>query len=384
MQPTFDTFSFLMLTGAAHGFLLGVTLLSIRRGNRMANRILALALIFFALGLALHTLVYSKYILRVPHLAELEPLFISLIGPLFYHYVKALTEKQFRLNRKALLHASPAALCLLAFLPFYLLPATEKIHHLQAEHQQPYGHCLVIRWFFIMQLFAYLVASIRELILHGRRIKESHSSLEKINRRWLQYLFVAFLVTWVVTLGIQMSFATPEAFNYSWLLVAMVIFSIGYLGLRKPEVFSAEGNVEVAGESSARKKYEKSTLTAERADEYLAKLQKLMATAKPFLNKDLTLESLATKLSISSHHLSQIINERLHQNFFNFVNSYRVEEAKKLLRDPANGHINIAELGFSSGFSSVATFNAVFKKFTHTSPSQYQKQSARRDTPAKV
>ena len=124
-----------------------------------------------------------------------------------------------------------------------------------------------------MQLFAYLVASTRELILHGRRIKESHSSLEKINLRWLQYLFVAFLATWVVTLGIQMSFATPEAFNYSWLLVALVIFLIGYLSLRKPEVFSAARNVGAASEISAREKYERSILTAERADEYLAKLQ---------------------------------------------------------------------------------------------------------------
>jgi AraC-like DNA-binding protein len=73
----------------------------------------------------------------------------------------------------------------------------------------------------------------------------------------------------------------------------------------------------------------------------------------------------------------------LHQNFFQFVNSYRVEEAKKLLRDPASSHINIAEIGFRAGFSSAASFNALFKKFTHTTPSQYQKQFAHRDTTAK-
>ena len=373
-----------MLIGAAHGILLGFTLLSIRRGNRLANRILALALICFAYGMAVHTLGYSRYLLRVPHLAKTEPPLLFLIGPLFYFYVRALTERQFKLHGKLWLHALPTVLCLISLLPFYLLSASEKIRHLEVEHQQPCAHCLIITWLFIIQLFAYLIAAIRMVVVHSARIKQSHSSIEKINLRWLQYLLSVFVIAWMITLGIQLSAATPRAFNYSWLLVAVVIFLIGYMGLRQPEIFAGEENLASVNEISSKKKYEKSTLTVEKAGEYLARLQKLMATEKPFLDKDLTINSLAEKLALPGHHLSQIINARLQQNFFEFVNSYRVEEAKRLLTDPANKHLNLSEIGLEAGFNSVSSFNSVFKKFAQITPSRYQKQSASRNTPISV
>jgi AraC-like DNA-binding protein len=211
------------------------------------------------------------------------------------------------------------------------------------------------------------------VVVHAAGIKQSHSSIEKINLRWLQYLLSAFVIAWLVTLAIQLSAATPQAFNYSWLLVAVVTFLIGYMGLRQPEIFAGEENLVSGSEGIQKKKYEKSALTADKAGQYLAKLQKLMAAEKPFLDKDLTLNSLAEKLSIPSHHLSQIINESLRQNFFEFVNSHRVEEAKKLLLDPANRHLNLAEIGHKAGFNSVSSFNAVFKKFVQMTPSRYQK-----------
>ncbi len=373
-----------MLIGASHGILLGFTLLSVRRGNRLANRILALALICFACGMAAHTLGHSKYILRVPHLAKTELPLLFLIGPLFYFYVRALTGRQFKLHEKLWLHALPAGLCLISLLPFYLLSASEKIRHLEVEHQQPCAHCLIITWLFIIQLFAYLIAAIRMVVVHFAGIKQSHSSIEKINLRWLQYLLSVFVIVWMVTLVIQLSAATPQAFNYAWLLVAVVMFLIGYMGLRQPEIFAGEENLTSVSDIFPKKKYEKSTLTTEKARDYLARLQKLMATEKPFLDKDLTLNSLAEKLALPSHHLSQIINERLQQNFFEFVNSYRVEEAKRLLTDPANKHLNLSEIGLEAGFNSVSSFNSVFKKFAQITPSRYQKQFTRQDTPARA
>ncbi len=373
-----------MLIGAAHGILLGFTLVSIRRGNRTANRILALALTCFACGMAAHTLGYSRYVLRIPHLAKTEWPLLFLVGPFFYFYVRALTERQFKLHGKFWLHALPAVPCLISLLPFYLLSASEKIHHLEVEHQQPCAHCLIITWLFIVQLFIYLIAAIRMVVVHSGGIKQSHSSIEKINLRWLQYLLSVFVIVWMVTLVIQLSAATPQAFNYAWLLVAVVMFLIGYMGLRQPEIFAGEENLALVNEISPKKKYEKSTLTAEKAGEYLARLQKLMATEKPFLDKDLTINSLAEKLALPSHHLSQIINERLQQNFFEFVNSYRVEEAKRLLADPANKHLNLSGIGLEAGFSSVSSFNAVFKKFAQITPSRYQKQFAPQPTLSRV
>jgi AraC-like DNA-binding protein len=77
---------------------------------------------------------------------------------------------------------------------------------------------------------------------------------------------------------------------------------------------------------------------------------------------------------MSTHHLSQLINEGLNQNFFDFVNSYRIEEIKKQLHDPKLSHIKIEEIAFQNGFNSKSAFNTAFKKFTQTTPSQFRKE----------
>ncbi len=100
-----------------------------------------------------------------------------------------------------------------------------------------------------------------------------------------------------------------------------------------------------------------------------------MEVDKPFLDHSLTLPRLAEKLSISIHDLSQIINERLKQNFFEFVNSHRVGEAKKILSDPEYENLTIAAIGFETGFNSTSAFNAAFKKHTGMTPSQYRTNS---------
>jgi len=100
-----------------------------------------------------------------------------------------------------------------------------------------------------------------------------------------------------------------------------------------------------------------------------------MVSEKPFLDSDITLPNLAKRLAISTHHLSQVINDKLQKNFFEFVNYYRVEEAKENIAEPANHNLNLAEIGFDVGFNSISSFNAAFKKHSGTTPSQYRERS---------
>jgi AraC-like DNA-binding protein len=120
-------------------------------------------------------------------------------------------------------------------------------------------------------------------------------------------------------------------------------------------------------------RYEKSTLTLERSDTYLQKLLDLMNTEKPYLDGDLTLQKLAKALSVSPHHLSQTINEQLNQNFFDFINTYRIEEAKRMLRDPGKKHYSILAVSEEVGFNSKSAFNAAFKKHVNMTPSEFRK-----------
>ena len=100
-----------------------------------------------------------------------------------------------------------------------------------------------------------------------------------------------------------------------------------------------------------------------------------MSTSKPFLDSELTLPQLAKELNISSHSLSQILNDRLGYNFFDFINQYRVEEVKARLDDPKFENLTLLGIALDSGFNSKSAFNRVFKSFTGLTPSQYKSSS---------
>ncbi len=120
-------------------------------------------------------------------------------------------------------------------------------------------------------------------------------------------------------------------------------------------------------------KYKTSALDPTRAEEILPKLLQVMEKEKLYLDGDLTLKKLSEKLMIHYNYLSQIINEKLESNFNDFVNKYRIEEAKRQLLDKESGKKTVLEIAYDTGFYSKSVFNTAFKKFTGMTPTQYRK-----------
>jgi AraC-like DNA-binding protein len=106
----------------------------------------------------------------------------------------------------------------------------------------------------------------------------------------------------------------------------------------------------------------------------LDQLRGHMGTRRPWLDPDLTLEQLALQLKLRPKLLSQAINEGLGQNFFEFINRYRIEEARRLLTNPADKKITVLEVLYQVGFNSKSSFNTVFKKQTGLTPSEFKKK----------
>jgi len=106
-----------------------------------------------------------------------------------------------------------------------------------------------------------------------------------------------------------------------------------------------------------------------------AKLVNLMEHEKKFLDNELSLPDLAKEMQVSPHDLSYLLNEGFGVNFFRFINSYRVNEAKKLMLSDKYRHLNILGIAYNAGFNSKTTFNTVFKKQTGLSPSQFIQQT---------
>ena len=129
---------------------------------------------------------------------------------------------------------------------------------------------------------------------------------------------------------------------------------------------------EAAQLVAADRRYEKSGLDAGKMDEYEATLATFMRKSKIYLDADLSLEGLASKMKMSKHHLTQLLNERIMKNFYSYINEYRIAEATDRLNNPVL-QVNILSLAFDCGFNSRSSFNSYFKKITGYTPSAYRK-----------
>ncbi len=133
---------------------------------------------------------------------------------------------------------------------------------------------------------------------------------------------------------------------------------------------------EEKSETRSRVKYEKSSLREDQAQEYYEKLISHVKVEKPFLESKFTLPQLADQLELNPNYISQVINEKLNQNFYDFVNKYRIEEFKRRLKIKTASNYTLLAHGLESGFSSKSSFYEVFKKFTGQTPSEYNRELA--------
>ena len=358
--------------GVAQALLLVLALLTIRRGNLTANRILAA--FSFSVSVSMSATIFSNlhYFQIYPHLSRINHPFDFLGGPLLYLYIRALTERNFTFTKKTLLHFVPAALVVLYLTPFYFQSWEYKHASLPTTNWYYLRSALVITQFLI-----YLVLTIVKLVGYSRRVKSQRTPAERSILFQVRFLVASFLGLWVVGLirySIDLRYPDPDHLKQTvWMLplaVTGIFYALAYFGLRKPEVLS--GPEQVPRE----KKYERSTLTPERSQKYLRRLQDAMEIEKVYTDGNLTLQKLATKLSIPAQHLSQVVNEQLNQNILDFINTHRVEEAKRRLLDPARKHLSILAIAEEVGFNSKSSFNSVFKKHTNITPSEFRKGAA--------
>jgi AraC-like DNA-binding protein len=163
--------------------------------------------------------------------------------------------------------------------------------------------------------------------------------------------------------------------DVSNLLFTAAVYTIGYFGIRQPEIFFYDSPPQKElNEPGTKKKYAGSTLTFELAQKYAAELVTIVQNQKIYLNSELKLVDLAEKVTIPPHHLSQVINEQLQKNFSDFINEFRVRELKERLLSDKYKHFTILAIGLECGFNSKAAINSIFKAYTGISPSAFRKQ----------
>jgi len=246
----------------------------------------------------------------------------------------------------------------------------------------------------VQQILYYFLAR-RALKSYQRSINHIFSETSRINMNWAKYLINGYLflnVFFLVIFPIMLRF--PEYFNLL-LLINMAIASpyiyiATYKGVTQPTIWQTQiaisketavvemkeaEVIEASIEASNNGKHIKEESPARqdgRLDGLVTRIRALMEDEKLYQETELTLHQLATKLEVPTYMVSQALNEGMKKNFYDLVNGYRVEEAKRLLLDAGNRNYTILSVGFEAGFNSKTTFNTVFKKFTGLTPTDFR------------
>jgi len=385
---TLDWLTTLVLLGAAQGFVLAAALAA-HRGNRTPNRLLAVAV--FAFSLQMISVVYHAVgFERVfPHFFGVAYPLPLLFGPLVFLYAVTASDRTRGLRRWDALHLIPFAAVVLVGLPIYAMSGAEKIAF--SEQLQAGVRPLTLRVFDPLKYvsgLAYSVATVAVLRRHRRRIEDSYSSLERVNLRWLLRLTLAGGTIWALATAFHVTdqlIHRPLGFSEDGvvaLAIALLVYGIGYMALRQPEIFtlapaekavvpSAPGPAPAAT-SEAPTRYERSGLGEREAAALEAAVLAVMERDRPYRDSELTLSDLAERLGTTPHKLSEVLNAQLGQSFYDFVNGYRVRDVQHRLADRRSQHLTLLALALEAGFASKSTFNHVFKKQTGRTPSEYR------------
>ena len=381
--PRIDLFSVFMLLGWVQGFILAYFFLSHFTKNRLPNLFLGILILGMSLVICDVWLGYTNLMFRVIWLNDATEPINLLLAPMAYMYIKVSVTN--RTEKATWLHFLPFAIYFLYMCVLIYPQSSAYKYHTYIDSFHPalpkmpytyYGKA----WMFFLKghindfTFVSLVAyNIAIFIFLKRAFKAKGLPLftrEKNALSWYRDLYLQLLVLVLTFILVRTTFPHDLGDHIIAAFIVLIIYITGFSVLRK-SLFFQENNVR------SPKKYEKSSLTEEIQSNTLKKLEEIMHTEKPFLDAGFSMPTLAKKLGISTHHLSQILNEELGQNFFDFLAGYRIREAQLLLKSEDSHFIKIEEIGQMVGYNSKSSFNTAFRRITGTTPSEYKKSTVK-------
>ena len=384
---TLDWIQLASAVGALQGLLLTGVLVA-QRNNRTANRLLAALMAAFTIYLSSGVYYGAGLVRAFPHFFGVSYQMPWVFGPLVYLYAVAASDRSWRLQSRTLIHFVPVTINVIATSPYYLMSGAEKLAMLERwiAGEIPV-QLAVLDPFKYVSGISYSVATVLYLRRHSRRIENTYSNTARVNLHWLLGLTAAAFGIWLLATTLKIAdVSTRLRDDHISLAMAILVYAIGYMGLRQPEVFRHETSeypvpkppdvtpiASRPGETeTSTPRYERSGLGEAEAEQLEASLLALMEAECPWKDSELTLPDLAARLNSTPHKLSEVLNSQIGQTFYDFVNGYRVREVQGRIRAGEARTLKIFALALDAGFSSKSTFNQAFKKHTSQTPSDYR------------
>lgn len=294
---------------------------------------------------------------------------ILAIGPLILIYIRSLLTVSFKWNKKDWLHFLPALLMLMFYTTILFLPESIQSKFKTSPHGTTFSN--------IEQIGAIISGAIY-LGIALKTFKKWSRLYSMYNVKltfWVKRFFIGmalllffwgcmlFLNFWLYDFGM-----VTIGYYPLWIVFAAILVWVIIEIILNPKFFLIQkGGLYNTKDSTM--------LTEAQVDKYRNDLLFLMENQKLYTDPDLSLNRLAITMDINSRYLSTILNSILGKSFYEFINYYRIEEAKRLLIDEKSKNFTIEAIGNHVGFKSKSSFNLAFKRQTQLTPSQYLKLS---------
>jgi len=329
--------------GVIHGLFIAIFLWTYTKGNPLSNKLLGVLLIILSFRIG------KSVFLEFTDHTDIKIIFTGLsaimaIGPLYYLLAKSCIQQSFRLNKKHLIHFIPT-----------LVGFIFGLQLIESDWQT-----LPIVLFVSIFLGYYLHLIIYLIITYLQVRKAKSEGLNESVFKFLQLLFFGLLGIWIVYVLNLFDEVVP--YIVGPILYSLVAYIISFIVFKK-------GYIEKIDHS----KYRTTPISDEQSELLFNKILKSIEEDELYKDAEISLKSLSQSLNVTPQIISMVINQKSAKNFNGFINSYRIEEAKRLLKLEQYENYTVSAIAYEVGFNSISSFNTAFKKLTNDTPLAYRK-----------
>ncbi len=366
---SFGIIDLILFLGISQGVFLAITLSLVHNKNKPANKVLSFLLLIASImlfGRIFYPKFQGVFFFRI---ASFVDTLIFIFGPLLYTYVRRLTFKESPDYKIPKYHFIPALLHLL-FFSWTLFYSSDDIRIMINN-----GDFNII--YFIVETSGLLsnivyVFSSYQLIRVYKIEEKNNLSYSQNVQTFLSFLLLGvlvFLILWVIGYAnyfLKLRELRYISYHLIWISIPIFIYIVGFFSLKQPEIF----RMSVV----TKRKVQKERLDGEELEILTKGLEDLMVKRKIYLNNELTLKDLSEELKTSTNNVSWLLNNIHKCNFYDYVNTYRVQEFISKIQNGEHFHHTLLALSLDSGFNSKSTFNKAFKMVKNDTPSNYIKK----------
>lgn len=359
----------LLKFGLFNAFLVAFLFLFNPKGQVLANKLFGVLVFILSSVVLENLLIITGDIFSIPHLFSIGALMMFLIPPFSFFLQKQLFNPQQSFKKiDLLIHSLPFLLSTITLLPLFLQNAQNKIEiieHIYVNHQKITGHYVIYSVINIIQFLIYNILIFREIKL--KRLLRSNKSIQN-NLQWVYLLMLIINVIVIAYIGVYISFILFNNYESVFILIfisllLVTIFLTTFQLIKNPFFFEKSFGT-----------YNRSTLIKDISINLDKNIIPFLNQEKPYLNPEIKIAELAQMLNVSTHQLSQFLNQKMNTTYNSMMNTFRINHAKNILSNDFQKEKTILSIALDSGFTNQSNFIRVFKNYTNLTPSQYRLQ----------